>query len=134
MGASTTAPPTLFAVIEGFADQPTHREYVICSSHGGVSYVVQRRFSEFVALHAKLSSKWTATNPYCNSADSHGFGTVLPASFPVARLLIHTATSLDERMKALQLYVRGLLGSIDAAKGDLPPADLLEFLGAEALL
>ena len=95
--------PQLFTALEGWVDKPTHREYVIRSSFRDTSYVVQRRYNEFAALHDVLVAKWMATDPYSNS-DRSGFrGPVLPDTFPVPRLFVHTTHSLDERMKALQL-------------------------------
>ena len=120
---------TLFATIEAYVDTPTHREYVIRSLIDGISYSVQRRFSEFLFLHDSLMAEWLTTNAYCNSMERDCRGSVLPVAFPVPRLWVHSTHGLDERFKGLQLYLRGVLGSLDAERSDLPCARLYDFLG-----
>ena len=98
-----------------FVVEQSHVEYVISSSYEGATVRVQRRFSEFEQLHQGLAHTW---------CDTSGVP-MLPEVFPVSKLLFHTAYELDERMKLLNIYLRGLVGSIEST----PPTDLLGFLG-----
>ncbi|KOO35970.1 class i and ii aminotransferase [Chrysochromulina tobinii] len=94
-----------------FVVEQSHVEYVISSSYEGATVRVQRRFSEFEQLHQGLAHTW---------CDTSGVP-ILPEVFPVSKLLFHTAYELDERMKLLNIYMRGLVGSIEST----PPTDLL---------
>lgn len=100
-----------------FAVEQSHVQYILESSQNGVAYRAERRYSDFENLHLALAPAWL------NAAGV----SILPEAFPVAKLLFHTTYELDERMKALNLYLRGLVASVE--DGEAPPPGLLEFLG-----
>ena len=91
---------------------------------------MQRRYNDFLTLHHALVRSWLSTNPYLQA----GRGALLPYSFPVPKLMMHTSESLAERFKALQLYLFGLLALLEASRVEgtqLDAAVLVEFLGAQ---
>lgn len=115
---STQAETQQMSVATLFAVTSLHTEYTIRSTYGTSSTIeVKRRFTEFETVHTLFATEWL---------DADG-APVLPEAFPVPKLYLHTEYELNERRKALQLYLRGVVASV--AQDSEPPKPLLEFLG-----
>ena len=117
---TTEAEVTQLSVSSLFAVSATHQQYTIRSNYGGDVVEASRRFTEFETLHGVLATTWMDEDAT----------PVLPELFPVSKLYVHTSYELNERKKALQLYLRGVAASLEGAA---PPLALLEFLGFAAI-